>query len=48
VRRVIGVGLQRLDQFASNNGQVVFRLFWRVDGRPVDLNAAVVLRNSAT
>jgi HK97 family phage major capsid protein len=48
VRRVSGLGVQRQDEVYSANGQVGFRLAWRVDGRPVDTAAAVVLRNSAT
>jgi HK97 family phage major capsid protein len=48
VRRVSGTGLQRIVETYSNNGQVGFRGFFRVDGRPVDLNAAIILRNSAT
>jgi HK97 family phage major capsid protein len=48
VRRVSGLGLQRVDELYSNNGQVGFRLFERADGRPVDLAAAVILRHSAT
>jgi HK97 family phage major capsid protein len=48
VRRVSGIGLQRIAETYSNNGQVAYRGFFRVDGRPVDLNAAIVLRNSAT
>jgi len=48
VRRVTGLGLQRQDEIFSNNGQVGFRLFWRLDGRPVDLAAAIILRHSAT
>jgi HK97 family phage major capsid protein len=48
VRRVTGLGLQRLEELYSNNGQVGYRLFWRLDGQPVDLAAAIVLRHSAT
>lgn len=48
VRRVSGLGMWRLPETYSNTGQVGLRLFWRVDGRPIDLNAAIVLRNSAT
>lgn len=48
VRRVTGLGLQRQDEIFSNNGQVGYRLFWRLDGRPVDLAAAIILRHSAS
>lgn len=48
VRRVTGYAVNREAELFSNNGQVGYRLFWRVDGRPVDLSAAIVLRNSAT
>lgn len=48
VRRVSGLGLQRLSELYSDNGQVGWRLFWRCDGRPVDLAAAIILRHSST
>lgn len=48
VRRVRGVGVQRLLEIHSDNGQIAYRAFERVDGRPVLTEAAVVLRNSAT
>ena len=48
VRRVSGPGLQRQDDIHADVGQLGLRLYWRVDGRPVDLAAAVILRNSAS
>lgn len=48
VRRVSGLGLHRQDEIFSNNGQVGYRIFWRLDGRPVDLAAGIILRHSAT
>jgi HK97 family phage major capsid protein len=48
VRRVRGLGMQRQLEIHSDNGQIGYRIFERVDGRPVLTEAAVVLRNSAT
>jgi HK97 family phage major capsid protein len=48
VRRVNGFSLQRQNELYSNNGQVGFRGFERVDGRIRNASAAIVLQNSAT
>lgn len=48
VRRVNGFSLQRQTELYSNNGQVGFRGFERVDGRVVNADAMRVLQNSAT
>jgi len=48
VRRVNGFSLQRQGELYSNNGQVGFRGFTRVDGRVVLADAARVLQHSAT
>ena len=48
VRRVRGLGVQRLLEMHTDNGQIGERVFERVDGRPILTEAAVVLRNSAT
>jgi HK97 family phage major capsid protein len=48
VPRVSGLGLQRLGELYSENGQVGYRSYWRLDGRPVDLSAAIILRHSAS
>jgi HK97 family phage major capsid protein len=48
VRRVRGLGVQRVLEMHSDNGQIGYRAFERVDGRPTVLEAALVLRNSAT
>jgi HK97 family phage major capsid protein len=48
VRRVNGFSMQRQNELYSNNGQVGFRGFERVDGRIRNAAAAIVLQNSAT
>lgn len=48
IRRVNGFSLQRQNELYSNNGQVGFRGFERVDGRVVLADAMRVLQNSAT
>lgn len=48
VRRVRGLGMQRQDELHSDNGQVGYRLFERVDGRVILADALRVLANSAT
>ncbi len=48
IRRVNGFSLQRQLELYSNNGQVGFRGFERVDGRVVLADAMRVLQNSAT
>jgi len=48
IRRVNGFSLQRQTELYSNNGQVGFRGFERVDGRVVLADAMRVLQNSAT
>ncbi len=48
IRRVNGFSLQRQNELYSNNGQVGFRGFERVDGRVVLADAIRVLANSAT
>jgi HK97 family phage major capsid protein len=48
VRRVRGYGMQRQDELHSDNGQVGFRLFERVDGRVILADALRILANSAT
>jgi HK97 family phage major capsid protein len=40
--------LQRQNELYSNNGQVGFRGFERVDGRIRNASAAIVLQHSAT
>jgi HK97 family phage major capsid protein len=48
IRRVNGFSLQRQSELYSNNGQVGFRGFERVDGRVVLADAMRVLQHSAT
>lgn len=48
IRRVNGFSLQRQTELYSNNGQVGFRGFERVDGRVRNASAAIVLQMSAT
>jgi len=48
IRRVRGVGLQRLDEIRSDAGQITFRANERVDGRIGVPAAAVILAHSAT
>jgi HK97 family phage major capsid protein len=48
VRRVRGIAMQKQDELHSENGQLGFRAIVRVDGRPTVLEAAVILRHSAT
>jgi hypothetical protein len=48
IRRVNGFSLQRQTELYSNNGQVGFRGFERVDGTVVNAAAMRVLQNSAT
>ena len=48
VRRVRGVSVQRQEEIFSNNGQIGFRAFERVDGRVVVADALRILVNSAT
>jgi HK97 family phage major capsid protein len=48
IRRVNGFSLQRQSELYSNNGQVGFRGFERVDGRVVLADAIRVLQHSAT
>ena len=48
VRRVRGLGVQRQLEVHSDNGQIGWRAFERVDGRPTVLEAGLILRNSAT
>jgi HK97 family phage major capsid protein len=48
VRRVKGVGLTRQEELHSDSGQVGYKLFARVDGRPLLSDAARILAHSAT
>lgn len=48
IRRVNGFSLQRQNELYSNNGQVGFRGFERVDGRIRNAAASIVLKMSAT
>jgi HK97 family phage major capsid protein len=48
VRRVQGVGLQRLAELYSNLGQQGYKAYERVDGRPIVTDAARILAHSAT
>jgi HK97 family phage major capsid protein len=48
VRRVRGLGVQRILELHSETGQIGWRAFERVDARPTVLEAGLVLRNSAT
>jgi HK97 family phage major capsid protein len=48
IRRVNGFSLQRQTELYSNNGQIGFRGFERVDGRVVLADAMRVLKHSAT
>jgi HK97 family phage major capsid protein len=48
IRRVNGFSMQRQNELYSNNGQVGFRGFERVDGRIRNATAAIVLQHSAT
>jgi HK97 family phage major capsid protein len=48
VRRAGGIGIQRQNELHSDNGQVGFRAYQRVDGRIVLPTAVVGLKHSAT
>lgn len=48
VRRVRGVGLQRLDELKAETGQIAYRAYERVDGRPTLASAAIIGAHSAT
>jgi HK97 family phage major capsid protein len=48
VRRVRGLGVQRQVELHSDNGQLAYRAFERVDGRVVLADALRILANSAT
>jgi HK97 family phage major capsid protein len=48
VRRVQGVAVQRLEELHSDNGQIGFRAFERLDGRPLLSAAAIIGQHSAT
>jgi HK97 family phage major capsid protein len=48
IRRVNGFSVQRQTELYSNNGQVGFRGYERVDGRVILADAMRVLQNSAT
>jgi HK97 family phage major capsid protein len=48
VRRVRGVAVQRQEEIHSDNGQIGFRAFERVDGRVILADALRILINSAT
>jgi HK97 family phage major capsid protein len=45
---VRGVAVQRLEELQSDNGQIGFRAFERVDGRVILADALRILINSAT
>jgi HK97 family phage major capsid protein len=40
--------VKRLDELASDNGQLIFKAYHRVDGRPVLTDAIRLLVHSAT
>jgi HK97 family phage major capsid protein len=48
VRRVRGVGVERLEELYSENGQVGYKAAARVDGRPTLAAAAIIGAHSAT
>jgi HK97 family phage major capsid protein len=48
VRRARTVGLKRLNERLSDQGQVVFQAFERVDGQPADLQAVRLLVTAAS
>lgn len=48
IRRVRGIGLQRQSELHSDQGQIGFRAFERVDGKVVQADAGVGLKHSAT
>ncbi len=48
IRRVRGIGIQRQNELHSDNGQIGFRGFERVDGRVVLADAARAMAHSAT
>ena len=48
VRRVREIGIKRLDELASDNGQLLFKAYHRVDGRPILTDAIRLLVHSAT
>lgn len=48
LRRVRGLSVQRILEMHSDSGQIGYRAFERLDGRPTVLEAGLVLRNSAT
>ncbi len=48
IRRVRGLGMQRQNELHSDNGQVGFRVFERVDGKVVLPAAGIGIKHSAT
>jgi HK97 family phage major capsid protein len=48
IRHVSAIGLQRQDELHSDSGQVGYKVFARVDGRPLLTDAARILAHSAT
>lgn len=48
IRRVRGVGVQRQNELHSDNGQVGFRVYERVDGRVVLASAIIAVAHAAT
>jgi HK97 family phage major capsid protein len=48
IRRVRGVGVQKLQELYSNTGQLGWRAFERVDGRALLTDAARILAHSAS
>jgi HK97 family phage major capsid protein len=48
VRRVRGVGLDRQLELHSDSGQIGYRLYERVDGKPTLAAAAIIGQHSAS
>jgi HK97 family phage major capsid protein len=48
IRRVQAIGLQRQDELHSDSGQTGYKMFARVDGRPLLPAAAILGKHSAT
>jgi HK97 family phage major capsid protein len=48
VRRANGIGMQRQNELHSDNGQIGFRAYERVDGKVTLAAAAIALKHSAT
>jgi HK97 family phage major capsid protein len=48
IRRVNGIGVQRQEELHSDSGQIGYRGYFRVDGRPLLSDVARILAHNAT